>query len=389
VDETLRDGLQSPSAHDPPLERKLELLHLMAALGIDCAALGYPAARKRQWDDVLALASELSRARLGMSACCAARALEQDIAPIADISQRAGLPLQVGLFVASSPLRRHTERWNLEDLQRRTECAVSFAVRQGLEVLYVAEDSTRAAPDVLEALYRTAIHCGATRVCVADTAGHATPRGAAAVVRFVRELLDRLNPAAQLDWHGHRDRGLDLANSLAAWDAGAERCHGTALGIGERCGNTPIELLLLSLVLDGRRTHDLTLLPRYAERAAAALGVSIPPNHPVVGRDAFRTGTGTHAAALVKGERLGTRSDRIDSGVPSRLIGRRPIIEIGPLSGNWNVIGWLAERGLPEDPALVQKILDAAKASDRVLEETEIWALVRRYEGPRDSAHSA
>lgn len=377
VDETLRDGLQSPSVQDPPLDQKLELLHLMAGLGIDCAALGYPAARQRQWDDVLALAREIGQARLPIQACCAARALPQDIQPIAELVQRAGVPIQVGVFVASSPIRQQAEAWDLERLARLTEAAVGFAVEQGLEVMYVAEDATRTAPEALQTLYRTAIRSGAARVCVADTAGHATPEGASAIVRFVRSVLDGVDRRVELDWHGHRDRGLELANALAAWEAGAERCHGTALGIGERCGNTPMELLLLSLVLDGRRTQDLTLLPAYADAAARALGVVIPPNHPVVGRDAFRTGTGTHAAALVKGTRLASAENAaVDGGVPPHLVGKRPILEIGPLSGTWNVRGWLRERGIAEEPTLVRTILEAAKKSDRVLREGEILRLI-------------
>lgn len=379
VDETLRDGLQSPSAKDPPLESKRELIHLMAELGIDCAALGYPAARARQSDDALALAREISRARLPISACCAARALERDIEPIADISQRAGIPIEVGLFVASSPMRQQAEAWSLDELVRLTAKAVTFAVQQGLSVLFVAEDSTRAPPEVLEALYQSAVRSGATRVCIADTAGYATPEGARSIVSFVRERLDRLDQRIRMDWHGHRDRGLDLANCLAAWEAGVDRCHGTALGIGERSGNTPIELLLLSLLLDGRRQRDLTLLPVYAEKAAAALGVPVPHNHPVVGRDAFRTATGTHAAALIKAGQGGLLSEApIDSSVPSRLVGRRAVIEIGPLSGRWNVIGWLAQHGIERDAALIEAILDQAKVTDRVLEDAEILALVRR-----------
>lgn len=379
VDETLRDGLQSPSVQDPPLDQKVALVHLMAALGVDCVALGYPAAHHRQWADVLALADEIARSRLPIQACCAARALPSDIAPIADLVQRSGVPIQVGLFVASSPIRQLVETWDLDQLLELTKRAVSFAVQQGLEVMYVAEDSTRAAPEVLAALYKAAVEHGATRVCIADTAGHATPAGTGAIVGFVRSILDHVAPGVQIDWHGHRDRGLDLANALTAWDSGAERCHGTALGIGERCGNTPLELLLLSSVLDGRRNHDLTLLPRYAETAAAALGVTIPPNHPVVGRDAFRTSTGTHAAALVKASLNGDLlSASVDGGVPPALVGRRSIVEIGPLSGTWNVRGWLRARGFAEDPALVRAILEAAKKGDRVLEEAEILRLIRR-----------
>lgn len=380
VDESLRDGLQSPSVCDPPLAQKVELVHLMAGLGIDCAALGYPAARERQYEDVLELARELSRSRLPLHACCAARALERDIVPILEICERTGIEIEVGIFVASSPLRRRTEGWSIEYLLRLTDSAVSFAVRHGLRVLYVAEDSTRSPPDMLEALYGAAVAAGARRVCLADTTGHATPEGATALVRFVRQALGSAGADVGIDWHGHRDRGLALAASLAAFQAGAERCHGTALGVGERAGNTPIELLLVNLLLEGYRDTDLRLLPAYAEAAARAFGLVIPPQQPVVGRDAFRTGTGTHAAALVKGREMPVARQAIDSSIPPALVGRRSVIEIGPLSGSWNVIGWLRERGLPSDDALVSGLLRMAKSSDRVLSEAEVLEHVRQVQ---------
>lgn len=380
VDETLRDGLQSPSAEDPPLQTKLELLHRMSGLGIDCAALGYPASHGRQFDDVLALATELGEQRLAISACCTARALEQDIQPIVDISQRAGLPIEVGLFVGSSPTRQRLAGWSLDDVLRITERAVKFAIHHGLSVLYVTEDTTRVDPHTLARLYTTAIRNGASRVCIADTVGQATPVGATALVRYVSGVVHTCDPKVGIDWHGHRDRGLALANSLAAWEAGAERCHGTALGIGERSGNTPIELLLANLVLSGRRKTDLRMLPDYIRSAASALGFELPPHQPLVGRDAFRTATGTHADAILRAEESGDTwlAERIYSSVPASLVGQEQLIEIGPLSGEANVLHWLRRRGIPPEPALTAAILQAAKQSNVVLGEAQVLELVER-----------
>lgn len=382
VDETLRDGLQSPSARDPSLEIKLELLHKMSALGIECAALGYPASRPRQFSDVLALAKELARARLSISACCASRALEQDLQPIVDISQQAGVPIQVGVFIGSSPLRQRLAGWSLDDALRFTEQAVRFAVQHGLSVLYVTEDSTRVDPETLARLYTAAIRSGASQICVADTVGHATPRGVTRVIQSMREVVEGCDPAVGIDWHGHRDRGLAVANSLAAWEAGAQRCHGTALGIGERSGNAPIELLLLNLVLLGRRHTDLCGLPDYVAAAASALGFDIPPNHPLVGRDAFRTATGTHADAILRAESLKEPwlAERIYSGVPAHLLGLEHRVEIGPLSGEANVRHWLKHHAVPLDDSLIAAILKAAKQSDSVLESSQVWEIVRCFE---------
>jgi 2-isopropylmalate synthase len=100
--------------------------------------------------------------------------------------------------------------------------------------------------------------------------------------------------------------------------------HGTALGIGERCGNTEMDLLLVNLASRAAR-RDLTKLPEYCETTARACGVDLGHAYPVVGRDAFRTGTGVHAAAIIKAEEKGDAwlADRIYSGIPASMVGRR------------------------------------------------------------------
>ncbi|HWA74773.1 MAG TPA: LeuA family protein [Polyangiaceae bacterium] len=388
VDETLRDGLQSPSAQDPPLDKKLELLSRAARLEIEGFALGFPASRPRQFEDALCLAKEIARQRLTIQACCAARTLSGDIAPIANIAQRSGLRVQVGLFIGASPLRQHAEGWSVEQLLRLTDDAVTFAVREGLEVLYVVEDSTRSTPETLSQLYSAGIRCGATRLCVADTVGHATPEGAAKIVHFVCELAASLDPRVRVEWHGHRDRGLDVANCLAAWAAGAERCHGTALGIGERAGNAPIEQLLVNLSLLGWRQQSLAGLPEYVQTAAEALGFSVPPHQPVVGEDAFRTATGAHAAAVSKALTLGNAwlADRVFSSVPAALVGRQQHLDVGPGSGEANVVAWLGEHGIVADAKTVATVLSAAKRGSAVLSPSDILALLA---GPRSEAADA
>ncbi|MFL5806612.1 MAG: LeuA family protein [Roseiflexaceae bacterium] len=380
ADETLRDGLQSPSVIDPPIDDKLRLLHLMVRLGIQCADIGLPGAGARQYNDALRLAREVADQRLPIVVYCAARTLRQDIEPICEVSQRAGIPIEVACFIGSSPIRQYAEGWMLDQLRRLTEEAVSFAVCHDMPVMYVTEDTTRSTPDALRQLYTTAIECGARRVCLSDTVGHATPEGAAALVRFIRAIIAATGEDVRVDWHGHRDRGLDIPNCFAAWAAGADRCHGTVLGIGERCGNTPIELLLVNLQLMGLADRDLTALPEYTGLAARALGVAIPPNYPVVGADAFRTATGVHAAAVIKAAHKGCAwlADRIYSGVPAASVGRRQEIEIGPMSGLSNVRYYLAERGLLGDDRLYEDILAVAKRSNHVLLEREVLSIVKR-----------
>lgn len=377
-DETLRDGLQSPSVRTPDIEQKLRILHLIDDLGIDTADIGLPGAGAHVADDAERLAREIVDARLRVRANCAARTHVNDIKPIAEIVQRTGLAIECCTFIGSSPIRQYTEGWTLDWLLRNTEEAISFAVKEGLEVMYVTEDTTRATPDTLRAIYTCAIRAGATRICIADTVGHATPVGAAAVVHFVAQVIAETGATVGIDWHGHRDRDLAVINSIAALEAGATRLHGAALGIGERVGNTPMDLLLVNLVLMRYIERDLHALNEYCQTVAAACAVPIPDNYPVIGRDAFRTATGVHAAAVIKAWKKGDRDlmDAVYSAVPASLVGREQEIDVGPMSGKSNVIFWLERHGIDPTDQLVDRVFQRAKASSTVLTEAEILAEV-------------
>jgi len=380
-DETLRDGLQSASVVDPPIEDKIRLLHLMDELGIHTADVGLPGAGPRAVAAVTALTREIVDAGLAIRPNCAARTLLADVKPVAEISQKVGIPIEACTFIGSSPIRQYAEGWTLDRMLEVSEEAVTFAVREGLPVMMVTEDTTRARPEVLQALYGKAIEWGAKRLCIADTVGHATPDSTRAVVRFViEEIVKPSGEPVEVDWHGHRDRGLGLANALAAIEAGATRVHGSALGIGERCGNVEMDLLLVNLVLLGVHQADLSKLVDYCELTSRACQVPLPPSYPVVGRDAFRTATGVHAAAIVKAERKGDAwlADRIYSGVPASMVGRRQVIEISPMSGLSNVRHWLKSHGYdPEDEALCRRLFEAAKHTDHTFTEEELHALCR------------
>lgn len=378
-DETLRDGLQSPSVKDPSIERKLELLHLMDALGLETANIGLPGAGGRPRDDILRIAKEIADCKLKIRANVACRTVVSDIEPVVEISQRAGIPIEVCAFIGGSQIRQHAEDWSLEQMLRRTREALTFCRDHQLPVMYVTEDTTRARPETIEALYSEAIELGASRLCVCDTVGHATPQGAGAVIRFVKKLADSLNPEVGIDWHGHRDRDLGIANSLAAIEAGATRIHGTALGIGERAGNTPMDLLLVNCKLNGWISNDLSRLPEYVKVAAEAVGVEIPHNYPVLGVDAFETGTGVHAAAVVKAFRKGRveLADAIYSGVPASMVGLEQVIRVGPMSGRSNVIWALEALGIEADEDCIQRVLAMGKSSKRLLNEAQLRAAAK------------
>ena len=379
-DETLRDGLQSPSVTDPPIETKKRILHLMDQLGIDTADVGLPGAGTRAVEDVTALCREILDGKLAIRPNCAARTMVRDVEPIAAISQKAGIPIEACLFIGSSPIRKFTEEWTLEQMLKFTRESIRFAVREGLPVMYVTEDTTRSDPDTLRALYTAAIEEGAKRICVCDTVGHATPEGVKKLISFIRSVAADTGEEIGIDWHGHRDRGMDLVNTLTAIRAGVSRVHGCALGIGERAGNTPMELILVNLKLIGWIDRDLTKLSEYCEVVSEGCRVPIPPNYPVVGQDAFETGTGVHAAAVIKAFRRGDTwlADRVYSGVPASDFGRKQKIRIGPMSGKSNVIFWLEKRGIPPEPGLVERIFAAAKRSNRLLRDDEVQEMVNQ-----------
>ncbi len=381
-DETLRDGLQSPSVRDPSIAEKIEILHLMEALGIDSLDLGLPGAGTRAVEAVTALAREIVAHKMKIRANCAARTHENDIRPIAEIVQQTGLPIEAATFIGSSPIRRFTEGWTDDFLLTTTEKAVKYAVSLGLDVMYVTEDTSRCDPETVKRLYATAINCGARAVCICDTAGHATPMGTLALVRFViAEVVKPSGEKIRVDWHGHSDRGLAIANSMAAIIAGANCVHGCAIGLGERVGNTQVDQMLVNLKLMGIAPwdeQDLTKLKQYCQAVSRATGVPIPANYPVVGDDAFRTATGVHASAIIKAYHKDdvVLANTVYSGVPSHVFGLEQIIDIGPMSGKSNVLWWLERHGIPVTDQVVNRIYRRAKQSDHTLSEAEILECV-------------
>lgn len=378
-DETLRDGLQSPSVTDPPIADKVRMLHYMHELGIQSVNIGLPGAGPRAREDVLRLAQEIVDNQLPLTPNCAARTVDADILPIVETSQKVGMALEAAMFIGSSPIRQYAEEWNLEFLLRTVSRAVTFAAKHELPVMFVTEDTIRSHPDDIRALYSAAVNCGAKRVVCCDTVGHATPNGVKALIRFVSEVVHAIDPAVKIDWHGHKDRSLSMTNTLAAIEAGADRVHGTMLGIGERVGNTPLDLVLVNCKLLGWIENDLTALKNYCDLVSRVCEVPIPVNYPVLGRDAFRTGTGVHAAAIAKAQKKGQEwlADRVYSGVPASWVGRKQEIDIGHMSGESNVIFWLTAHGFEPKRAWVEAIFSKAKTIHCNLTDEEILTIIK------------
>jgi 2-isopropylmalate synthase len=380
-DETLRDGLQSPSVRDPELSQKIRLLHLMEELGVHSLDIGLPGAGLHAVEHIEALMREIVDNRMEIQPNCAVRTVLSDIEALLRISERTGKPIEAATFIGSSPIRQFVEDWTLDHLLKLTEEAVSFAVGNGLPVMFVTEDTTRAQPDDVRALYSTAIRAGAKRICVCDTVGHVTPVGVRNLLHHVRKLVDEIDPEVKIDWHGHCDRGLAIPNTMMAIASGVDRVHACGLGIGERCGNTPMDQLMVNLKLEGLFDGPLEKLSEYVHLVSESTGTPIPRNYPVFGEDAFRTATGVHAAAVVKALRKGDQwlADRVYSGVPAGMVGEAQEVEIGYMSGRSNVDYWLESHGYKSTPELVQRILTAAKETPRVLTPSEIHALVEEH----------
>lgn len=380
-DETLRDGIQSPSVRNPSIEGKLELLHCMESLGIEYANVGLPGAGARAVADVTRLVEEIRDQHLRVRPNCAARTHPADVRAVIEISARTGVAIEVCAFLGSSPVRKLVERWDADHMRKLATDAMDLAVRAGLPATFVTEDTIRSEPATLRDLWRAAIDHGATRLVLTDTVGHATPDGLINLVKFAREVILESGATVALDWHGHNDRGLSLALCLTALELGVDRVHGTCLGVGERVGNAPIDLLLLNLKLLGLVERDLRPLRDYVHAVSRLYGVPIPHSYPAFGADAFRTATGVHAAAIAKAMVAGRPdlADRVYSAMPAREIGEKQVIEIGYYSGRANVQAWLAAHGITASEDTVQALLELAKSGDTVLTEAQIMAVCERH----------
>ena len=377
-DETLRDGIQCPSITDPPIEKKLEILRLLDSIGVDEADIALPGAGKRAVDDCTTMVEMIRDEGLSIRPAAAARTHPNDIRPIIEISEKTGVPIEVYAFLGSSPIRLFTEGWDEDRLEKMTRTATRMTKDAGIPFAFVTEDTIRSHPKTLDRLFRAAIEEGADRLCLCDTVGHATPDGVFNLIHYTKNIIQSMGTDTKIDWHGHSDRGLGLVNALYAIEAGADRVHGTILGIGERVGNVQLDLLMMNMKLQGVLDTDLSPMSELVDLVSEAMEWPVPVSYPVFGQDAFRTGTGVHAAAVVKALKKGDPllADLIYSGVPASWFGREQEIEVGPMSGNSNILYWLHKNGYQGTDDEVAKIRHAAKNTNRLLSNTELKALM-------------
>lgn len=377
-DETLRDGIQAPTVRIPPLALKTQLIDHMVRTGVRAADLGFPGAGPEAAAECLALARYVAECEYPLAQGYAGRTHPADVAAICEIAQRAGTAVEAYVFIGVSPIRQYVEDWSVESISRDIVGAAAECRRAGVEFVLVLEDAVRCTPDVLARLFELVPELGIGRVTLCDTVGAAVPSGVAALVGWSRDwFAGRAYPVA-FEWHGHNDRGLALANSLAALAAGCARVHGTVLGIGERAGNASLDQLVVNWQLDHDGPYDLKALREYCEFASAVLEVPVPPNYPAMGRDVFRTSAGVHAAAILKAHRKRDPrlKDSVYSAVPASILGREQEVLIDPASGASNVQYWLEINGRQASAAAVEAVLRVAKTAGRPLRDEEIRQIV-------------
>ena len=384
-DETLRDGLQSPSARNPTIEQKIELVDYMERLGIQKVDLGLPGAGPFHVDHIDAMLGHMGENDYQLRPGCAVRTVVSDIEPLVDLQAKHERQIQASAFLGTSPIRQFAEGWTMERIISTAEAAVTFAVDNDIPVMFVTEDTTRSKPEEIKEVYSRAIELGADRICICDTCGHVTPNGVRKLLGFIQDevIVDVgvKRRDIEINWHGHQDRGLGVANNLAAYEAGADVIHGTALGAGERAGNAPLDQTLVNLSLMGVVRNDLTALNEYMRKAHEYIEVALPHNYPVFGEDAFETGTGVHASAVIKAMRKGDSwlADRIYSGVPAGDFGLQQVIRIGHMSGRSNVVHWLERNGFEVDDALVAHMFEVAKGQRRMMTDDEVRAAISEF----------
>ena len=384
-DETLRDGLQSPSAINPTVEQKIELIDFMEKLGIQKVDLGLPGAGPQHVGHIDSMLSHIKDRGYSLRPGCAVRTLVSDIEPLVNLQSKHETQIQASAFLGTSPIRQYAEGWTMERIMSTAESAVTFAVGNDIPVMFVTEDTTRSNPEDIKKVYTRAMELGADRICVCDTCGHVTPNGVKKLLRFIQ---DEVIPDSgfkrrdiEVNWHGHQDRGLGVANNLAAYQAGADEIHGTALGVGERSGNAPIDQTLVNLSLMGVVNNDLTSLSQYMKKAHEYVGVALPRNYPVFGEDAFETGTGVHASAVVKAMAKGDHwlADRVYSGVPAGDYGLQQVIRIGHMSGRSNITWWLSQNNYPVDDEIVEYLFEVAKSQIRLMTDSEVHSEISKF----------
>lgn len=378
IDETLYEAVHAASAL-PDAGAISELLRCMPAIGISEVGLG--ALSASTLPEIVRRARLIAEERLPLAPACVVDAVSTEVDRVAHVLDASGGRLTVTLLVQASSLQQRALGQAPDRALADLEGALEAAARCGADSALLLHDAGRAHPAPLRRIVNAALGHGVERVCLWDSAGRTSPRGAGRLVAFMRRVAAERDALIQVGWFGRNDRDLALASALEARRRGADALHATALGLGHGAGCVPIDLLLANLLLLEVIDSDLSALKQYCDLAARAFGFSIPASYPVFGGDAFRTATGVHAAAIIKARDKGDHwlADRVYSSVPAGLFGLHQIIDVGPMSGESNAVAWLRHHGFTPQPELVKRIIARAKASKATLTAEEMREEIQAF----------
>ncbi|MFI9422205.1 LeuA family protein [Streptomyces achromogenes] len=379
-DDTLRDGLQASFIRKPTVEEKAELFRMSAGIGARHAVVGFPASSPAEFSDSRRLLSVIRDDGLPLMPWFLGRAVREDLEPMLRLRDHFGADVGAAFFIGTSPIRRHVEKWDMAQIMERITGTMEYLEKVGLPFSFSVEDASRTPPDELRDMVELAVRYSAYSIAVCDTVGESTPAGVHRLVGFVKSLIKDRGSHVKILWHGHNDRGLGLANSIAAVEAGADIVGGAFLGIGERSGNTALEQVIMYLYQNGVGNFDVKNLIPYLKKLSAATEFPIPVNMPLVGQQAFATCTGTHAAAVLKAAEIGTDfEDYVFSSIPASELGAVQDIGVGPTSGMANATYVLRKGNMDSSEGTAEALLAHAKTQHRLMYEDEIVAWYKQH----------
>jgi len=360
-DTTLRDGEQTPGVKFSK-DEKVQIARKLDELGVHAVEAGFPVISAYDEDAVRAVASQ----RLSADVICLCRSKQRDI----DAAIRADVD-GVIIFLAVSDLHlKHKLRTDLQSAVRMAADAVQYAKDHGFFVQLSAEDATRTPMESLTSLYRATVDRGADRLGIADTTGCIRPEGMRYMVGCIKKEF-----ATELSVHCHDDFGLAVANSLAAYEAGADAISVSVNGLGERCGNASLEEVVLSLyALYGLELDFRTeTIKELSEMVSRFSKIPIPPNKAIVGPNAFRHESGIHVAAVMKNPFTYEAYD-------PQLVGQKRELLFGRHSGSEGVRERLRVCGFEisdEELAEIMRILKTLPRETGLIENGKICEFVR------------
>ncbi|MEX2246543.1 MAG: 2-isopropylmalate synthase, partial [Dehalococcoidia bacterium] len=298
-DTTLRDGEQSAGVAFTPQE-KLEIAKQLDRLGVDIIEAGFPCTTPGDLEAVQAIAREVRRPTI----CALARAVESDVDTAWEAVKEAADP-RIHVFINSSDIQMaHQLKKDREQVLTQAEAMVRHAAKYTSNVEFSPMDATRSDTRFIYTIVERCIDAGATTINIPDSVGYAIPEEIADLFRGIYENVPNIHKA-RLSFHGQNDLGLCTANTLTAIQNGARQVEVTINGIGERAGNTSLEEVVMAIktrkdffgLETAINTREIYRASKLVEKHS---GMAVQWNKAVVGKNAFRHGSGIHQDGILK-----------------------------------------------------------------------------------------